>query len=113
MSTQSSKSSTEHVLLLTFVINRFRNWIFHCSRTRFRRIGLKHITILGDIAQYGDIPLALFSHFPCHLGLIVEEIGFVVAFGIQRAQHILGCLVANTMHLTLHTIPPTYIGAST
>ena len=87
--------SPEAVLLLTVEIDFERLHVFERAEGSLAALGLESIVVVRDVADDVEAPQLVGP--PVEIGLVVEEVWFVLTVGLHRAEEILRSLVAQAV----------------
>ena len=92
---KGTEHGAEEVLLLTVEIDAEALDILHGAEVGLAVLGLEAVVVARDIAD--DIERPLIGGPPREVGLIVDEVGVVLAAGLQRTHEITVGLVAEAL----------------
>ena len=95
MDAQRAEEGSEDVALLSVEVHLEGAHVLHGAKRGLAVAGLEVVVVLGDVADEVDGPALVGTERD--VGLIVEEIGAVFSFRLQRPQEIAVGLIAQAV----------------
>ena len=104
-----AEEGAEEVFLLSVEVDAEGPHVFLRSELGLAVLGCEVVVVVGDVADEVDGPPLV--GFEAEVGLVVEEVGLVLALGLERPEEILGGLVAYAVGPCKLLVGEAHVGA--